>query len=127
MILGCFRNEIARAETGKRIELVGTFSVELEVGNPAREKFVTVEAMVDTGAIYTMLPEDLLERLGVERLESDVFELARRQPSGIPDRRRRRPACKDGCERCPWFSPAPKTRRCLVQQRWRFSGWSQTQ
>jgi clan AA aspartic protease len=55
---------------------VGTFSVELEVDNPAREEFVTVEAMVDTGAIYTMLPEDLLERLGVERLESDVFELA---------------------------------------------------
>jgi clan AA aspartic protease len=55
---------------------VGTFSVEFEVGNPAREEFVTVEALVDTGAIYTMLPEDLLERLGVERLESDVFQLA---------------------------------------------------
>ena len=55
---------------------MGTFSVELEVGNPAREEFVAVQAMVDTGAIYTMLPEDLLDRLGVPRLESDVFELA---------------------------------------------------
>ena len=60
----------------RRIEPVGTFSVELEVGNPAREEFVAVEAMVDTGAIYTMLPEDLLDRLGVARLESDVFEMA---------------------------------------------------
>ena len=44
--------------------LVGTFSVELEVGNPSREEFVAVEALVDTGAIYNMLPEDLLDRLG---------------------------------------------------------------
>ncbi len=55
---------------------VGTFSVEIEVGNPSREEFVAVEALVDTGAIYTMLPEDLLDRLGVPRLETDIFELA---------------------------------------------------
>ena len=55
---------------------MGTFSVELEVGNPAHEEFVAVQAMVDTGAIYTMLPEDLLDRLGVARLESDIFEMA---------------------------------------------------
>lgn len=55
---------------------VGTFSVEIEVGNPSREEFVTVEALVDTGAIYTMLPGDILDRLGVARLETDIFELA---------------------------------------------------
>ena len=55
---------------------VGTFTVEIEVGNPSREEFVAVEALVDTGAIYNMLPEDLLDRLGVPRLETDVFELA---------------------------------------------------
>jgi clan AA aspartic protease len=55
---------------------VGTFSVEIEVGNQSREEFVAVEALVDTGAIYTMLPEDLLERLGVKRLESDIFQMA---------------------------------------------------
>ena len=55
---------------------MGTFSVELEVGNPAREEFVAVQAMVDTGAIYTMLPEDLLDNLGVPRLETDIFGLA---------------------------------------------------
>ena len=46
------------------------------MGNPSREEFVAVEALVDTGAIYTMLPEDLLDRLGVPRLETDIFELA---------------------------------------------------
>ena len=55
---------------------MGTFSVALEVGNPSREEFVTVEAMVDTGAIYTMLPEDILDGLGIPRLETDIFELA---------------------------------------------------
>ena len=55
---------------------MGTFSVELEVGNPDREEFVAIQAMVDTGAIYTMLPEDLLDRLGVARLETDIFEMA---------------------------------------------------
>ena len=55
---------------------MGVFKVELEVGSPGREEFVAVQALVDTGAIYTMLPEDLLDRLGVPRLETDVFELA---------------------------------------------------
>ena len=55
---------------------MGTFSIEIEVGNPSREEFVAVEALVDTGAIYTMLPEDLLDGLGVPRLETDIFEMA---------------------------------------------------
>ena len=55
---------------------MGVFRVELEVGSPGREEFVAVQALVDTGAIYTMLPEDLLDRLGVERLDTDIFELA---------------------------------------------------
>ena len=55
---------------------MGVFRVELEVGSPGREEFVAVQALVDTGAIYTMLPEDLLDGLGVPRLETDVFELA---------------------------------------------------
>ncbi len=55
---------------------MGVFSVELEVGSAGREEFVAVQALVDTGAIYTMLPEDLLDGLGVERLDTDIFELA---------------------------------------------------
>ena len=67
--------------------MVGTFSVEIEVGNPSREEFVAVEALVDTGAIYTMLPEDLLERLGVEPYEARYISDGGRQPGGILDRK----------------------------------------
>ena len=52
------------------------FRVELEVGSSVRGEFVTVQVLVGAGAIYTMLPEDLLDGLGVPRLETDVFELA---------------------------------------------------
>ena len=55
---------------------MGTFTLELEVGNPGHEEFVAAQAMVNTGAIYTTLPEDLLDRLGVACLESDIFEMA---------------------------------------------------
>ena len=55
---------------------MGVFGVELEVGNTAGDQYVAVQALVDTGAIYTMLPEDLLDRLEVKRLQSDVFEIA---------------------------------------------------
>ena len=53
--------------------VVGTFYARLEGGDPSLEEFVSVEAMVDSGAIYTMLPEGLLDRLGVDRLETDIF------------------------------------------------------
>ena len=57
-------------------EFVGVFSVELEVGNTAGDQYVAVQALVGAGAIYTMLPEDLLDQLEVKRLQSDVFEMA---------------------------------------------------
>ena len=52
------------------------FRVELEVGNTAGDQYIAVQALVGAGAIYTMLPEDLLDGLGVPRLDTDVFELA---------------------------------------------------
>ena len=56
--------------------LVGVFRVELEVGNTAGDQYIAVQALVGAGAIYTMLPEVLLDGLGVPRLDTDVFELA---------------------------------------------------
>ena len=55
---------------------MGVFRVALEVGSPAGDQYVAVQALVDTWAIYTMLPEDLLDLLEVKRLQSDVFEMA---------------------------------------------------
>jgi clan AA aspartic protease len=44
---------------------MGTFRVRIEVGDPERERFDPVDALVDTGATYTVLPKQLLQDLGV--------------------------------------------------------------
>ena len=56
----------------KKAEL-GTFSVPLEVGNPAGKSFVQIDARVDTGATYTALGGDLLERLGVDPINKRLM------------------------------------------------------
>ena len=55
---------------------MGTFSVEIEVGDPAGSRFETVDALVDTSATYTMLPASVLTPLGVEVVETQSFILA---------------------------------------------------
>jgi clan AA aspartic protease len=55
---------------------MGTFSVRIEVGDPGGERFEALEALVDTGATYTMVPAPTLERLGVSRHARERFTLA---------------------------------------------------
>src|SRR5205085_1350507 len=55
---------------------VGTFRVRIEVGGPRRERFVPIEALVDTGSTYTVLPHALLEELGVAVDRRALFVLA---------------------------------------------------
>lgn len=55
---------------------MGTFTVALQVGDLAGQQFVEVEALVDTGATYTSIPENTLARLGIQIRESRSFELA---------------------------------------------------
>lgn len=55
---------------------MGTFQVELEVAGPTRERFELVEALVDTGSTYTVLPRALLEALGVPVDRRAQFVLA---------------------------------------------------
>lgn len=55
---------------------MGTFSVEIELGDEAGKRFESVSALVDTGATYTVVPRRLLETLGVEARESAPFRLA---------------------------------------------------
>jgi len=42
---------------------MGTFRVSVEIGDPAGERFEPVEALVDTGAGYTVVPRSILESL----------------------------------------------------------------
>ena len=55
---------------------MGTFRVRIEVGGPQRERFELVEALVDTGATFTVLPRSLLQELGVAAHARAPFVLA---------------------------------------------------
>ncbi len=52
------------------------FRVPVGVGHAAGERFVPVDALVDTGATYTWVPRDILEGLGVPTEEERLFVLA---------------------------------------------------
>jgi predicted aspartyl protease len=55
---------------------VGTFKVRIEVGDVERSRFVPVQALVDTGATYTVLPRQLLEELAIVPHRRASFALA---------------------------------------------------
>ncbi|MEX0683023.1 MAG: aspartyl protease family protein [Dehalococcoidia bacterium] len=53
---------------------MGTFSVTIAVGEEGQAE--EVEALVDTGVTNTVLPADLLRRLGVQPHRRSTFQLA---------------------------------------------------
>ena len=55
---------------------MGTFRVRLEVGGPSAQTFESVEALVDTGSTYTVIPASILTGLGVSPHRRSTFELA---------------------------------------------------
>ena len=55
---------------------MGTFVHTVEIGDFEGQRFVEIEALVDTGATYTSVPGDTLEDLGVTPEEEAPFVLA---------------------------------------------------
>ena len=55
---------------------MGTFTVPLQVADPQGQHYETVEAMVDSGAAYTLIPGSILARLGVVPHGARRFVLA---------------------------------------------------
>ena len=55
---------------------MGTFNVELEIGDPDGQRFERVNALVDSRATYAFLPSSLLEGLGVKPHRIMNFERA---------------------------------------------------
>ena len=55
---------------------MGTFSQTISIGDPQGEQWLEVDALVDTGATYTMVPGSLLQQLGVVPHTSRRFFLA---------------------------------------------------
>ena len=56
---------------------MGLTSLELEVGNPASpETTEKMEFLIDSGAIYSVVPTAILDRLGIRPLAEQQFRLA---------------------------------------------------
>jgi predicted aspartyl protease len=56
---------------------VGLTVLELEVGNPAAPEVAEkIEFLIDSGAIYSVVPTPVLERLAIRPLATQVFRLA---------------------------------------------------
>jgi len=56
---------------------MGLTVLEVEIGNPANpEATEKLEFLVDSGAIYSVVPTPVLERLGIKPLSDQEFRLA---------------------------------------------------
>ena len=55
---------------------VGTFSVQIAVGDYEGQRWTTLDALVDTGASITSVPASVLRELGVEPLAQERFRFA---------------------------------------------------
>ncbi|KPL03538.1 MAG: hypothetical protein AMJ73_06520 [candidate division Zixibacteria bacterium SM1_73] len=56
---------------------MGLITLKVEVGNPASPEVVeTVEFLIDSGAIYSVVPTSVLEKLGIKPLTEEEFRLA---------------------------------------------------
>ena len=53
---------------------MGTFSISIGIGDQERERWTTLDALVDTGASITSVPASVLHELGVEPLTRQSFQ-----------------------------------------------------
>jgi len=56
---------------------MGLTVLEIEVGNPANPKVTErVEFLIDSGAVYSVVPAPILDKLGIKPLAEEEFRLA---------------------------------------------------
>ena len=55
---------------------MGTFRVDLLVGNLFTDAETSVEALVDTGATHSMIPGSVLQELGIDPVETRISRIA---------------------------------------------------
>lgn len=56
---------------------MGLTVLEMEVGNPANPQVTEkIEFLIDSGAVYSVVPTPILERLGIKPLATQEFRLA---------------------------------------------------
>ncbi|MDP8241308.1 MAG: aspartyl protease family protein [Candidatus Hatepunaea meridiana] len=57
--------------------IIGLTKLDIEIGNVANpEVMVTLEVLIDSGAIYSVIPSPILKKLGIKPREEQVFRLA---------------------------------------------------
>ena len=56
---------------------MGLTVLEIEVGNPATPEVTEpIEFLIDSGAVYSVVPSDVLNRLGIRPVAEQTFRLA---------------------------------------------------
>ena len=55
---------------------MSTFQIEIGIGDPQGLRYEYVNALVDSGSTYNILPASMLRRLGIEIQDSGTFRLA---------------------------------------------------
>jgi clan AA aspartic protease len=55
---------------------MGTFSLEISVSDQAQSRVETMSALVDSGATNTVIPSEVLRRLGISPHRTSTFQLA---------------------------------------------------
>ncbi len=56
---------------------MGLTVLEIEVGNPANPEVTEkIEFLIDSGAVYSVVPTPILEKLGIKPLAEQTFRLA---------------------------------------------------
>jgi predicted aspartyl protease len=60
----------------KWVILIGVFRQIIEIGDPAGTRFASMDAIVDTGATFTVVPASILNNLGVVPNRRVRFRLA---------------------------------------------------
>ena len=53
---------------------MGIFSVEINLSGPQRDRWIAVNALVDTGSTFSSAPASVLRELGIEPMRSASFE-----------------------------------------------------
>ena len=55
---------------------MGTFNVNFTVGSADGARSLPLSGMIDTGSLYSIIPESVLDDLGIARDETERFQLA---------------------------------------------------
>ena len=55
---------------------MGVFTAPIEIGDPENQNWVSLDALVDTGASITAVPASILHRLNVHPIAKHEFEFA---------------------------------------------------